>query len=139
MGARHSSRTLALDVLYEREVSPARFKEILKRYEEKPNYEFAATLVNGVVDNLDEVDAVIASHARDWSLDRMPLIDRSLLRIAVFEILKLQDVPAAVSINEAVQLAKDYSTEDSSRFVNGLLSAVLADQQRQEAGVEPPA
>lgn len=138
MGTRRSSRTLALDVLYEREVSSAPIEEILKRYEASANYDFAATLVNGVVANLDEVDAVIASHARDWSVKRMPLIDRSLLRIAVFEMLKLDEVPAAVSINEAVELAKDYSTEDSSRFVNGLLSAVLADLDPEQAGVEPP-
>lgn len=138
MGDRHSSRTLALDVLYEREVSSAPVEEILQRYEESPYYEFASVLANGVVDNLHEVDGVIAKHARGWSLERMPLIDRTLLRVAVFEMLKLDDVPAAVSINEAVQLAKDYSTEDSSRFVNGLLSAVLAAMGREEAGAEPP-
>ncbi|MEX2586514.1 MAG: transcription antitermination factor NusB [Actinomycetota bacterium] len=138
MGTRRSSRTLALDVLYEREVSSAPAGEILKRYENNPGYEFAAVLVNGVLDNLTEVDALIAGHARDWSPERMPLVDRSLLRVAVFEILKLDDVPAAVSINEAVQLAKDYSTEDSSRFVNGLLSAVLAGLEKDRTEVEPP-
>lgn len=138
MGSRRSSRTLALDVLYEREVSAAPVEEILRRYRDKPHYEFAATLITGVIEHLDELDVIIAAHARGWSVERMPLIDRTLVRMALFEILELQDIPAAVSINEAVELAKAYSTEDSSRFVNGVLSAALAERDGAQARVEPP-
>lgn len=69
---------------------------------------------------------MITANARDWKLERMPVVDRSLLRIALFEMLYLDDVPVPVAINEAVELAKTYSTDDSSRFVNGLLAAVNA-------------
>jgi N utilization substance protein B len=98
--------------------------EILSRYRSNPGYEFAATLVNGVNENLERLDELITEHAKDWTLDRMPVIDKTLLRMALYEMLYLDDVPSPVAINEAVELAKTYSTEGSSRFVNGLLAAV---------------
>ena len=101
--------------------------EILQRYSSNPGYRFAAELVNGVLGHSSELDELISGHARDWSIERMPVIDRNLLRMALFEMLYLEDVPAAVAINEAVELAKIYSTDDSSRFVNGLLGSVSAE------------
>lgn len=85
-------------------------------------------LVDGVTAHREVIDNIISIHARDWKLDRMPVVDKNLLRIALFELHHLPDVPAPVAINEAVELAKIYSTEDSSRFVNGLLAAVLAEK-----------
>jgi transcription antitermination protein NusB len=87
---------------------------------------FAAELVVGVGEHLDEIDAVIRAYAQGWTLERMPSIDRALLRIGVFELLHRPDVPTGAVIDEAVALAKEFSTDDSGRFVNGLLSAVAA-------------
>jgi N utilization substance protein B len=84
---------------------------------------FAAGLVEGVAANGERIDSLIVRHAIGWELSRMPVIDRCLLRIGVYELLET-DTPTAVVISEAVELAKRYSTEDSGRFVNGLLSAV---------------
>ncbi len=101
--------------------------EILQRYSTNPGYPFASQLVRGVVENGPELDELISRHAKDWSIERMPVIDRNLLRMALFEMLHLEDIPGPVAINEAVELAKIYSTEDSSRFVNGLLGSVSAE------------
>jgi len=82
-------------------------------------------LVRGVESNSAQLDAAISEHARGWTLARMPTIDRTVLRIAGFELLGNRDVPVAVILNEAVELAKRFSTDDSGRFVNGLLSALV--------------
>ena len=88
---------------------------------------FVVTVVEGVEANAPQIDALIASHAIDWTLDRMPVIDRTLLRMATFELLELADVPTAVVISEAVDLAKQYSTDESGRFVNGVLAAIAVE------------
>ncbi len=82
---------------------------------------FARTLVLGVVEHLEEIDSYIRRFAVDWQLDRLASVDRSLLRLALYEMLYLPDIPKNVSINEAVELSKIFNTEESSRFVNGLL------------------
>lgn len=127
MAHRRGSRKLALDVLYEQELRSLPTGEILQRYSGNPGFQFAAELVKGVSEHATELDELISSHAKDWTIERMPVIDRNLLRMALFEMLYLEDVPAPVAINEAVELAKIYSTEDSSRFVNGLLGSVSAE------------
>ena len=83
-------------------------------------------MVLGVTDHGAEVDELITRYAIDWTLDRMPVIDRTLLRMATFELLHRPDVPTAVVISEAVELAKQYSTEESGRFVNGVLASIAA-------------
>jgi transcription antitermination protein NusB len=85
---------------------------------------FVAEVVAGVGSHLDEVDALISRYAIDWTLDRMPVVDRTLLRMATYELLCRDDVPMGVVISEAVGLAKEYSTDESSRFVNGVLASV---------------
>ena len=85
---------------------------------------YAREIVDGVSDHRDEIDELIVSYAQGWTIDRMPHVDRSLLRIASWEILWNDEVPAAVAIDECVELAKEYSTEDSSRFVNGVLGKI---------------
>lgn len=85
---------------------------------------YALQLARGVEDHREEVDALIRKYADRWSLERMPVIDRNLLRIAAFELAHCPEVPVAVAISEAVELAKRYSTDDSGRFVNGMLGRI---------------
>ena len=89
-------------------------------------YEYTARLVEGVAAHQDHIDALIAEHARGWTLDRMPGVDRNLVRLAVYEILYVDDVPGPVAVSEAVELAADLSTDESPKFVSGLLSRILA-------------
>ena len=90
------------------------------------NHAAIRTMLTGNVEGegSDSIDALIAANAKGWTLDRMPTVDRNLLRIATYEITEVEDVPAAVAIAEAVELAKDLSTEDSAGFINGVLSAI---------------
>jgi N utilization substance protein B len=101
-----------------------------------PPAPLVVTLVEGVEDHRAELDALIEGHARNWSLDRMPAIDRNVLRLALYELKDRPDVPVPVVIDEAVELAKRFSTDDSGRFVNGMLSAIAPKLRPAEA---PPA
>ncbi len=95
--------------------------------EEAPSAEvldYALALVEGVQQEKSEIDATIAGCADRWAIERMPVVDRNVLRIAIYELLWRDEVPVPVAINEAVELAKEFSTEDSGRFVNGLLGRV---------------
>ncbi|MFN2488473.1 MAG: transcription antitermination factor NusB [Actinomycetota bacterium] len=140
--SRRSARRLALDVLYEAEI---RAWLPLEAYEarraegwvddhaggEEPApeaLEYARTLIEGVQRHQADLDALIARYADHWALQRMPVIDRNLLRISLVELLWGDDVPIAVSINEAVELAKSMSTDDSGRFINGLLGRIVEDR-----------
>ncbi|HEX7095520.1 MAG TPA: transcription antitermination factor NusB, partial [Acidimicrobiales bacterium] len=89
-----------------------------------PPIPYAATLVAGVGEHLDELDQHVEAAARGWTLERMPALDRAVLRLATFELAYRPDVPTGAIIDEAVELAKRYSTEDSGRFVNGVLATV---------------
>ena len=120
---RHDARERAFHLLYETEMKGNAIADVLAALPVDPD-EFAAQLVVGVGENPDDLDAVIASHARNWDVDRMPALDRAILRLATYELIHRPDVPTAVVISEAVELAKSYSTDDSSRYVNGVLSAV---------------
>lgn len=124
MMKRRGARRLALEALYESEIGDAAPDTVLRRSVASRGYEFATELVNGVVAHREEIDEVIGRYSEEWSIGRMPVIDRNVLRLAVFELLYLSDIPMAVTINEAVELAKGFSTEDSGRFVNGVLSAI---------------
>lgn len=126
MARRRGARKLALDILYEHDLTQVPVEDILARYVANPAYEFASQLVNGVWAHREELDRIISESAPDWKIERMPAIDRNLMRIALFEMLHLEESPTAVAINEAVELAKMYSTQDSSRFVNGVLGRVAA-------------
>jgi N utilization substance protein B len=96
--------------------------------------DYARELVEGVVAHATRIDEVISSYSRDWSLDRMPSVDRTVLRVATYELLWRDDVPDAVVIDEAVELAKSLSTDDSPGYVNGVLARVLADKADLVAG-----
>lgn len=91
---------------------------------------FADPLIQGVLEHRAEIDAVIVKHARNWSLERMAAVDRNILRLAVFEMLHREDIPPVVSINEAVDIAKKFSTHDSGKFVNGILDKVKGELMR---------
>lgn len=129
MAARSKARKRALDVLFAAEARDVPVDEVLTaRLADKdaPEFgEFAETIVRGVDEHLGRIDDLIAQHSIDWSLDRMPAVDRAILRIAVFELV-YGEVDAPVAIDEAVELAKLLSTDDSPRFVNGVLAQILA-------------
>lgn len=127
MSARTKYRKRALDILYESDLRGLPVGGTLaERLEvnDPPINDYTRRLVEGVAANVERLDALIAEHARDWTLDRMPVVDRNLLRIAAFEISDVDDVPPAVAIAEAVELAKELSTDDSPNFINGVLSAL---------------
>jgi len=125
-GSRREARERAFHLLYEAEVKDQPVDELLAELPVPPD-PFAVELVIGVAAHGTELDALITDHARNWQLERMPALDRALLRLAAFELAHRPDVPIAAVINEAVELAKQYSTDDSGRFVNGVLSAIAAD------------
>jgi len=127
MAARSKARKRALDVLYEtdlRETDPlATVSERVARAD-PPVPEYAVELVEGVTHNRPRIDEIIAAYAEDWTLDRMPPVDRNVLRIGVYEMLYRDDIPDIVAIDEAIELAKSLSTDDSPRFINGVLARI---------------
>ncbi|MGB9113181.1 MAG: transcription antitermination factor NusB [Acidimicrobiales bacterium] len=122
-GERRAARERALGLLYEAEAKGLTPAEVLASLPAEPD-PFAEELVRGVEQELETIDALIAKHAEGWAVDRMPAIDRQLMRIATYELLARRDVSRAVVIDEAVELAKDFSTSESGAYVNGVLSAV---------------
>ncbi|HEU0132841.1 MAG TPA: transcription antitermination factor NusB [Mycobacteriales bacterium] len=131
MGARSKARKRALDVLYEAEL---RGTDVVATLGERlaqadpPIPEYAVTLVEGVVEHRARIDEVLAAVAApDWPLERMPAVDRNVLRIGTYELLFRDDVPEGVAISEAVELATALSTDESPKFVNGVLARVAKD------------
>jgi N utilization substance protein B len=130
MAARSKARKRALDVLYEADVRGGDPLATLAGWVERsdpPVQEYARRLVEGVCANATRIDELVSFYATDWSIDRMPPVDRAVLRIALYELLWCEAVPAAVAIDEAVELAKSLSTDASPGFVNGVLARVLSD------------
>lgn len=128
MAARTKYRKRALDVLFESELQGLSLGGSLEARlvtNDPPINPYTARLVEGVAAQQERIDALISEHARGWTLDRMPGVDRNLARIAVYEILFVDDVPGPVAVSEAVELATDLSTDESPSFVNGLLSRIL--------------
>jgi transcription antitermination protein NusB len=120
---RTEARERALGLLYEAEAKLISPQAVLDAQILEPD-ELTRTLIEGVVANQDSIDALIAEHAKGWTLARMPAVDRAVLRIAVCELQLRLDTPTAVVIDEAVELVKRFSTDDSGRFVNGMLSSI---------------
>jgi N utilization substance protein B len=123
---RRESRERALGLCYESEVREVEPPGILEGLPTKPD-EYALQLFEGVYENREAIDKYLTEFSQNWSLERMPMIDRCILRIAAYELLYAEEVPTAVAISEAVDLAKQYSTKDSGRFVNGLLARVASE------------
>lgn len=130
MPARRKARKRALDVLYEadlRDLPPAQVMTTYLDRIEKPrpdHLDYTIGLVEGVAKNLDRIDELIGSYAEGWTIDRMPVVDRNLARIAVYELLYVGEIDDPVAISEAVELAKQMSTDDSPRFLNGILGRI---------------
>ena len=123
MSSRREARERALGLAYECEQRDLAASALLAELPVEPD-EYARQLVLGVEEHHDENDAMIRKYSEHWALERMPVIDRTLLRLGTFELCFMPDVPTAAVITEAVELAKQYSTKDSGRFVNGLLSRI---------------
>lgn len=129
---RTTARRVALQVLYTAEIKGITAAEVVAEgtfpFEEGTLTDYALDLVRGVENNRIAIDGNLKAAAENWSLGRMPIVDRSILRIATYEILFVEDVPTSVAINEAVELAKDFGGEDESpRFVNGVLGRIAKD------------
>lgn len=122
---RSNARERALHVLYEAEVKGVAAAQILAAQVLEVG-ELTTLIVGGIADRAPVIDELISEHANGWTLARMPSIDRNVLRIGVFELLGRPDVPVAVVINEAVDMVKTFSTDESGGFVNGVLSAIAA-------------
>nr|WP_187698142.1 transcription antitermination factor NusB [Rathayibacter agropyri] len=132
VSARTKARKRALDILYNADVRQIPFSESLRAEAERAVNEpareaswlYAREIVDGVIDHADEIDGLIAQLSKGWTLARMPLVDRAILRIGVWEILHNDEVPDGVAISEAVEAATALSTDDSAGFINGLLASV---------------
>ena len=130
MPARRKARKRALDVLYEADLRDLPPGTVLETYLErigKPHPDhmaYAIMLIKGVAANIDRIDDLVASYAEGWTLARMPVVDRNLARIAVYELLYVPEIDDPVAITEAVELARQMSTDDSPRFLNGLLGRI---------------
>lgn len=142
MGKRRTAREMALQMLFQHELGRSELRDVLKSYEpadvvgegegaglEGRDLEsarsYAETLAGGVVSHRDEIDALIRGQATNWRLERMPVVDRTILRIAIYELLREPDVPQVVIVDEAIELAKRYGSEQSGAFVNGVLDGLL--------------
>jgi len=124
-GSRREARERALELLYESYAKAMPVDDVLAGLVLPPD-PYAVALVQGVEDRGDELDALITKFAKGWTIDRMPVLDRTVLRLAIYELLAGNEPPVGVVISEAVELAKRYSTDDSGRFVNGVLASVAA-------------
>jgi len=130
VGNRHQSRERALQILFQYDIHgrpglwlDVFWKEIEATDEVKA---FAERLVAGVLEKKKDLDALIGKYATNWKISRMPIVDRNILRAGVYELLWMDDVPAKVTVNEAIELAKSFGDDDASKFVNGILDQVLS-------------
>jgi N utilization substance protein B len=127
MSARTKARKRALDILFEadlRGTDPAQVLIARREQADPPVGAYSEELIAGVQANRARIDELIATYSQGWDLDRMPPVDRNLLRIGIYELMWSQEVPTAVAIDEAVELARTLSTEESSSFVNGVLGRI---------------
>lgn len=133
MSARSKARKRALDILFSadvrgEEITVALAAEAARAASEparEASWLYAREIVDGVIDHRDQIDEQIRTHSRDWKLERMPAVDRAVLRIAAWELLHNAEVPTAVAIDEAVELVKEFSTEESGSFVHGVLARIV--------------
>jgi transcription antitermination protein NusB len=136
--SRRRARRLAIDILFQADVTGVDARSVLTGWigagHDVPD--FTRELVEGVGGHVEELDGVIGAHSQGWRVGRMAALDRTILRVAVSELLYSADVPAAVAIDEAVRAAKELSTEDSGRFVNGVLGKIAQELDQRELGPE---
>ena len=145
MGSRHQARERALQILFQYDIhgKPGLWLDVFWK-ENKSTDEvkaFAEQLVEGVLTKKKELDGLIGKYATNWKVSRMPIVDRNILRVGTYELLWMEDVPAKVSVNEAIELAKSFGDDEASKFVNGLLDQILtkelmlAEKRREASGV----
>lgn len=134
MAARSKARKRALDLLYAAEMrsqSPLEALETAVADGEAPTNPYTETLVRGVAEHQQELDDLLTQYSREWTLARMPAVDRNVLRIGLYEMLYADDVPDAVAVSEAAALVRSLSTDDSPTFVNGVLGALLKSRRTE--------
>ncbi|MDP1721200.1 MAG: transcription antitermination factor NusB [Candidatus Nanopelagicaceae bacterium] len=131
MTARSKARKQALDILFESDIRNSSPVELLSTRlhdiegpDGRPVREYAQELVNGVVDHRRKIDELISTYAQGWDMDRLPVVDRNVLRIAIYELLWCEDIPDAVAIDEALTLAKLLSTDESAGYIHGVLGRI---------------
>ena len=132
MAARTKARKRALDVLYAADMrgqDPVAALDAATEAGECPTNPYTATLVRGVSERRVRIDELLGEYAQGWTLDRMPAVDRNVLRLATFEVLYVDDVPDAVAVSEALNLVRDLSTDESPAFVNGVLGNIVRDRE----------
>lgn len=119
---RHEAREKALQVLFQLDNTDLTVEEAMGHIKGQPTNVFYEKIVKGTAEHLEEIDAALEQHLENWSLARLPKIERTVLRLAVYEILYMQETPKRVILNEAIELCKTFGDEKSSKFVNGVLS-----------------
>ncbi len=141
MRLRSKAREVTLCLLYQVEISKADFRQAIQNYlesypQKQEVIDFLSLLVEGVMGNISQIDALIKKHVKNWEIDRMAVIDRNILRMGCFELLFLEDVPPKVAINEAIELAKRFGDMDSPRFVNGILDKIYKTETKREEDIK---
>ena len=137
MGQRHKAREYALQGLYMFDVGKAAL-DAIKKFDwlddpmEDEAKDFTYTLIDGTISNLDAIDEVIREYSRNWTPERLTVIDRSILRLAIFEMLFMKDIPAVVTIDESIELGKTFGGENSGQFINGILDSVKKFKLRED-------
>ena len=133
MSARSKARKQALDLLYETDIRGTNLVDTLAQRDipaegpdARPIREYTRELVNGVSNNRRKIDELITTYAQGWDMDRLPAVDRNILRLGIFEILWAADIPTSVAIDEAIALAKELSSDDSSRYIHGVLGRIAS-------------
>ena len=139
MGSRRKARECALQLLYQLDLHKSDPKSAMAGFWEQQDesvddgtHEFSEALVAGVWENLGEIDELIARHSTNWKVSRMASVDKNILRLAIYELLYMDDVPFKVTLNEAVEIAKRFGTAESSAFVNGILDHVAREHTLSE-------
>ncbi|HOP62898.1 MAG TPA: transcription antitermination factor NusB [Spirochaetota bacterium] len=137
MGHRRKAREHALQGLYMHEVGKADVETIVQFEwldDEIPEEirEFAVTLIKGVVGNIEKLDSLISSYSKNWRPERLTAIDKSILRLAIYEMLFIEDIPTVVTINESIELGKTFGGENSGQFINGILDAVKKNELKEK-------
>jgi len=133
MGLRRKARILAFQTIYSWDINQASIEDLLDFSWKKEDInsevaEFARLLAGGTVENMEGIDSVIKKNIRNWEFERLAKVDLAILRISVFEILYQEDVPAGVTINEAVEIAKSFGSDESYKFINGVLDNIRRTQ-----------
>lgn len=139
MGARRKSRELALQMLFQHDMSGNAPETIVVTFEDlqkvkPPVRDFAIRLFEGTVRNLEEIDRMIVEQADNWRLTRMAVVDRNIIRMSVYEFMHEDETPKLVIIDEAIEIAKKFGTQKSGQFINGILDGILKRYNLQEAG-----